>query len=45
MVNLGADVYLAFIRDHSLGVEHTAALADTAGIPTHRYHQEGTSSR
>jgi hypothetical protein len=37
MVNLGADLCLAFIRNSSRGASHTALIAEEAGIPTRRY--------
>lgn len=37
MVQLGADIVLAFIRDSSPGASHTAQLAADAGIPTRRW--------
>jgi len=37
MVNAGADVAVAFIRDESRGASHCAGLARAAGIPTEVY--------
>ncbi len=43
MVTAGADICLAFIRDHSPGASHTARLAQTADIPTYRYQHRSPS--
>jgi YspA, cpYpsA-related SLOG family len=41
MVNTGADMCVAFIRDESRGASHCAGLARAAGIPVRLFTHDG----
>lgn len=45
IVEQGADIYLAFVYNHSPGATHTARLARDAGIPPPHFPQRLTPAR
>ena len=44
MVAAGAQVCVAFIRDHSRGASHLAGLAEAAGMPVHRHDDSAATA-